>query len=158
MHPRLIAPLRSVALGPRTLLWSDATGRGLWDSPGARSVLATGEGPPALVARMAALGLIDGGPPVDRRVPCRSHHALLLPDESVLWCADPMQPTPGGFRWHAEPLGPAEVALWRACNGARSLAEAARFAGTPLADALAFAARLTRLEVQALQLRALPAR
>lgn len=147
-----------MALGPRTLLWSDATGRGLWDSPAARAVLAGGDGPAALVARMAALGLGPGGPPLPERVPCRGHHALLLPDEPTLWCADPTRPTPGGYAWRGLPLAPHEPALWRACNGARRLDAVAAAAGVPLPAALAFAARLTRFEVQALQLRALPPR
>lgn len=158
MQDELSPGVRALPLGPRTLIWSDRTGRGLWDAPAVRGTLRSGDGPPALLARLAALGLAPGGPPIGARIPCRSHWALLLPSESALWCADPTRPTPGGFAWRGLPLDPDEVALWRAFNGARSLDAAAREAGCGPARAATFASRLTRFEVQALQLRALPVR
>jgi len=150
--------VRTVTLGDRVLLWSDRTGRGLWDSEGARAALETGAGPGPLLARLAALGMIDGGAPLLDRVAVRNAHALLLPASQELWCANPLCPTSGGFDWQALELEPPEVLLWRAFNGTRTLRQAAERAGVGTDTALALAGRLTRLEVQALQLREHPAR
>ena len=150
--------VRVVQLGDHAVLWSDRTGRGIRDSTTARTALRTGEGPAAVLARLAALGLSPDGPSLLSRIPTRNAHAVLLPDSSELWCADPMAPTPGGFEWRSLALEPREMAMWRASNGTRTLSQVAERAHASEPAALRFAARMTALSVQALQLRALPAR
>lgn len=114
----------------RSLPWDSTTGRVLRGSPYAGDVLD-----------------LVGVP---------SWWTLHLPARPALWVPDPLRPGPGGPPYRAMVLSPAESRLWRSLNGARTLAQAAVHARVPDATARSLAARLTRPDVQALQLHARP--
>lgn len=106
-----------------------------------------------LVGRLASLYMLENTPlNLENSIPARSHLALLLPEG--LWLPDPSQPSQGGHAFQFLPLNPQEIAFWRACNGARTVAQAARLA--ELQDAAPLLARLTALQAQAIQLRDRP--
>jgi len=157
LHPDL------VWLGPpeRPALFSPTTGRHLRVAADGVVALQAGDAAPErapLWRRLADLGLTTEGPDPLALRPCRSRCVLLLPDRPALWYPLPTHPTPGGFAHAALPLDPEGVALWRAANGGRTLAEVADHAGVPRARAAAFFRRLTAPDVQAAQLRARPPR
>ena len=117
--------------------------------------------PPALgavAARLDRLHLLRESDPPDvaALIPARSRLALLFPATPALWLPSPTARTPGGFAYAERRLDGEEVALWRAFNGARTAAAAARVAGVSVARALAFLAELTHPAVQAIQLRERP--
>jgi SAM-dependent methyltransferase len=144
------AGLRALDLGNRQVLWSDRTGRWMPDSPAVRLALGGGACPAPLARRLSStLQAAD----LTARIPARSRQPLLLPSEGVLWAPLPLSRTAGGLPWRAIALREEEIRLWRSFNSARTLDQAAARADVPVADALAFAARLTTAEVQALQLR-----
>lgn len=149
----------------RVVLWNACTGRHLaLSSEGFDAVTRwpRSQPPPPdlaiLARRMHDLGLLAESPQMDLSVlyPARSRRVLLFVDEPLLWAPRPMQRTPGGFAHAAYPLTPSQVAIWRACNGSRTTAQVATHAGVSLAETLAFFARLTPPDVQALQLRRRP--
>ncbi len=111
-----------------------------------------------LARRLDALHLLRESAQPDLRalIPCRSRLVLTLPDVPALWLPDPTVRTPGGHAWRELPLSAGRLAFWRACNGSRSVAQAAALAGLPDADALAFLAELTTPAAQAVQLRDAP--
>jgi SAM-dependent methyltransferase len=147
------------------VLWNAETGRHL---PIAAATLEEVEAwtpgllpPPHLAAlahRLDTLHLLRESAPVDRAalVPCRSRLVLTLPDVPALWLAVPTVRPDGGHAWREERLTPAALAFWRACNGSRTVAQAAGVAGMPLADALTLLATLTHPAAQAVQLRDRP--
>jgi SAM-dependent methyltransferase len=154
-------------VGARVVLWHQETGRHVaLDLDTVEALEACLPGlplPPQLrgvAARLDRLGLLaESSPPARAElVPARSRLVLLLPDEPALWLPMPAVRTPGGHAYALRPLSPAERAVWQHCNGARTTAEVAARAGVPLAEALAFLGELTRIEVQAIQLREGPVR
>ena len=114
----------------------------------------------AVATRLDGLSMLrESAPPaLETLRPARSRRVLLLPAVPALWMPLPTVRTPGGFAYAERRLSPAEVALWRACNGSRTVVEVARKAKTSTAAALAFFADLTDADVQALQLRPRPTR
>lgn len=119
--------------------------------------------PPTLAAiaqRLTTLHLLAEAPPPELTAlrPARSRHALLFPEENLLWTPMPGVRTPGGFAYAARTLSPTQIALWRASNGARTTAEVAERCGCSVDVALAFFAELTHPSVQAMQLRRRPTR
>jgi hypothetical protein len=126
--------------------------------------VAVGAPPPAelgpLFRRLMQLHLLTESPPPDliALIPARSRRVLLLPDIPALWCPVPAVRTPGGHAFEAHPIDAVETRLWRACNGSRTVAAAAESAAADAHQALAFFARLTHPDVQALQLRSGPVR
>ena len=111
-----------------------------------------------LARRLDALHLLRESAPPDlaRLVPCRSRLALLFPDEPSLWLPVPALHPAGGHPWRALPLTAVQLALWRACNGSRTVTQVADLVRVPVAEALPFFATLTHPAAQALQLRASP--
>ncbi len=131
------------------LLWHRLTGRGI-----AAPSAALGRLGPGLAARLAREGwLAEPALRPEALIPCRSQRVLLLPARPALWAPCPLERGAGGFPYRALPLEPVELALWCAVNDSRSVAEVASMVGCGFDAALRFFARLTRLEVQALQLR-----
>lgn len=112
--------------GGRTVPWDDATGR---------------------VCRGAAYA----GDVLDL-VAVRSWWTLHLPARPALWAPDPLRPGPGGPPFRALPLTAQESRLWSSLNDARTLQQAAVHARVPDTVARGLAARLTKADVQALQL------
>lgn len=123
-----------------------------------------GQPPPpmlkAVASRLDALSMLRESVPPDLEQlrPARSRRVLLLPEVPALWMPMPTVRTAGGFAHTERRLSLLEVALWRACNGSRTVAEVARKVGTSPEAALAFFAVLTDADVQALQLRPRPTR
>lgn len=147
----------------RVILWNGRTGRHAALSEETEAAVAAwtpGLPPPphlaAVARRLHSLGLLAESPPLplEAQHPARSRRVLLLPD--VLWAPLPGVRTPGGFAYAARPLTGAQRALWRACNGARTVAAVADRAGVSVEEALAFFSGLTHPAVQALQLRPRP--
>ncbi len=133
-----------------TLLWNPFTGRGI-----RRPASLPSSGP--LFARLEGEGMLEGhGPALAALVPCRSRRVLLLPERPALWCPLPLERGAGGYPYRALTLDRTDLALWRACNEARTVGQVAAVVGVDGARALAFFARLTRLDTQALQLRRRP--
>ncbi len=87
-----------------------------------------------------------------RLVVWRSPWSLHLLGRSALWCPDPLRMGPGGPPYRVLTLDPAEDALFRAFNDARSLEQAAERAGVSAELALKLADRLCDVQVQAIQL------
>lgn len=112
----------------------------------------------ALAARLDATHLLREStqPDLARLIPARSRLVLSLPATPALWLPMPAQRTPGGHVFAERALSPRELALWRACNGARSVQDAAISVGCSTREALDFFAELTHPAVQALQLREKP--
>ncbi len=136
------------------LLWHGLTGRGIALPPESLQQLG-----PGLGARLAREGWL--GEPALRPaslIPCRARRVLLLPARPALWVPRPLERGAGGFPYRALPLEPVELALWCAVNDSRSVAAVAALVGCEPERALAFFGRLTRFEVQALQLRPRPPR
>jgi SAM-dependent methyltransferase len=156
------AHVLEAAGGP--VLWSARTGRSLPVSRAALEALADwpeGLAPsPTLapfVTRLAAHGLLGADDsPVDALYACRSRLPLLFPATPCLWVPVPTEHPAGGHPWRALPIEAHEVALWRAFNGARTVAAAAAHAGVDVAAARRFLTRLTGPDVQAVQLRTAP--
>ncbi len=151
-------------LGP-VILWNARTGRHLPVSEDVYAELerwTPGLLPPpdlaALARRLDELHLLreSARPDVARLVPCRSRLVLTLPEVPALWLPDPMVRTPGGHAWRELRLSPATLAFWRACNGSRTVAQAAATAGIALDAAVGFLAELTGPNAQAIQLRDRP--
>ncbi|MDP2314972.1 MAG: methyltransferase domain-containing protein [Pseudomonadota bacterium] len=111
-----------------------------------------------LARRLDELHLLRESVPVNvgALIPCRSRLVLTLPDVPALWMPDPAVRTPGGHAWRELVLTPGRLALWRACNGSRTVAQAATTAGLPLVDAVEFLRELTSPGAQAIQLRERP--
>lgn len=163
VKPPYADAVQLVRVNDQPILWNRRTGRHLALSqetldnlqlwlPGVQT-------PPqlqAVVKRLRELYMLAEGPgaPIARLIPTRSRLALLFPDG--LWHADPTQPRTGGHAWKTTALSPAEIAFWRACNGARNSAAAAATAGLEWAHADALLERLCRPDVQAIQLREKP--
>ncbi len=112
--------------------------------------------PPALAARLRALGFIDFAPA--ERFPARSRWALLLPERAELWHACPLDRSPGGLPFRAMPLEEDAIALWRACDGRHTLRQITQQLQLPMDAALTMLGRWTAADVQAAQLRARPVR
>jgi SAM-dependent methyltransferase len=91
---------------------------------------------------------------LDDLVLVRHGAPLLLPDRPAFWAPDPLRPAPGGHAWRSIPATPDAVALWRAANGARTLAQAAAAARLPVARAREVVAGWTPLDRQLATLRA----
>mgnify|MGYP004078857593 CR=1 FL=1 len=149
------------------MLWHQQTGRHAAIAPQTLEEVerwVPGPAPPptlkAVAARLDGLSMLrESAPPVLEQLrPARSRRVLLLPEVPALWTPLPTVRTAGGFAYAERRLSPTEVALWRACNGSRTVAEVARKAQTSTAAALAFFAELTDADVQALQLRPRPTR
>lgn len=136
---------RVVARRPDTGRWW-ATDAATWDR------FERGEAPGVELA-LGRAGLRDATPLADLVV-VRSRRALLLPARPAVWAPEPLRPTPGGHVWAAHPLTDEALALWRACNDARTVAEAARAARLSTAAALGILAGWLRLEAQLATLRA----
>lgn len=151
-------------LGP-VVLWHTRTGRHL---PVSEEALAEVERwtpgllpPPdlaALARRLDELHLLreSARPDLARLIPCRSRLVLTLPEIPALWLPDPMVRTPGGHAWRELRISGAMLGFWRACNGSRTVAQAAAVAGVPTEHALEFLADLTGPHAQAVQLRERP--
>ncbi len=146
------------------LLWQRVSGRCLSLSPASLARLQTWRPDTPAPAHLAPLAQRLRGEGMLREapldplilIPCPSRLVLLLPAEPALWLPIPAQRGSGGFPYRPYPLRPKELELWRAFNGARNLAAAARRAGISLQAACAFCAQLTRFDRQALQLRQRP--
>ncbi|MCB9764613.1 MAG: class I SAM-dependent methyltransferase [Alphaproteobacteria bacterium] len=140
-------------LPDRVVLWQRRTGRHVALPPQALE-----DPSAALLARLHGLHLL--GPPPDpaRLIPARSAWTLLLPEAPALWRPLPLQRGPGGVPFAAMPLDEAEVAIWRACNGSRTVARVAEQLALPVEALLFFFAKLTDPACQALQLLDRPAR
>ena len=151
----LSADVIMLASSGRRVLWHARTGRSLPLPPGDLD-----DPSPALLDRLRALSMLADGPSPELAAlyPARSRLVLVLPDLPALWLPLPHQRDAGGHAWAERPLTAAELALWRAMNGARTVAQVATRAGQPLAEALAFLATLTGPQVQAVQLLPRPAR
>ncbi len=136
---------RHAALSPETMAEIDAWTPGLPPPP----TLA-----PAL-ARLDGLHLLGSSAPpaFGRLIPATSRLVLLLPELPALWLPLPAVRTPGGHAYAERRLNPAELRLWRAINGARTLSEVASRARLTVSEALPFVFELTHPETQALQLR-----
>ncbi len=163
MKPLYADTVQLVRVNDQAILWNQRTGRHLALSSetldNLHHWLPSLQAPPllqAVVKRLRDLYMLAEGPsaPIARLIPTRSRLALLLPDG--LWHADPTQPRTGGHAWKKMALSPAEIAFWRACNGARNSAAAATVAGLDWTLADALLERLCRVEVQAIQLREKP--
>lgn len=151
----------------RIILWNGLTGRHAALSPETVAEIeqwSIGLAPPpelsAVAARLHRLGLLRESPPLRMAAlhPARSRKVLLLPEIPALWAPLPGVRTPGGFAYALRPLTAEQCAIWRACNGARTVQAVAERACVPLDAALAFFASLTHPDVQAIQLRRQPAR
>lgn len=151
-------------LGPM-VLWNARTGRHLAVSHAVYAELerwTPGLLPPpdlAAVARRAEeLFLLHESPAPDvpRMIPCRSRLVLALPEIPALWLPDPWMRTPGGHAWREHRISAAMLDFWRACNGSRTVAQAAENAGLSLGRACEFVAELTGPNTQAMQLRDRP--
>lgn len=149
-------------VGPTEVLWHGRTGRHAALSPELLDEVerwTPGLQPPpdlrALAGRLDRLHLLRESrqPDLARMIPARSRLALLFPDRPALWLPMPTVRTAGGYAYAERRLSEAELALWRASNGARSVEAVAVAAGAPLATALEFFAELTHPAVQAVQLR-----
>jgi len=154
-------------LGPRVALWHRRTGRSLtltrttlheverW-TPGL-------EPPPdlrAVARRLDELHLLRESeqPDVSTLIAARNRMVLTLPDNPSLWLPLPTVRTPGGFAYAERALSTSDLAVWRAINGARTVAQVAERAGVALEPVLRFLDELTCPELQAVQLRATPVR
>jgi ubiquinone/menaquinone biosynthesis C-methylase UbiE len=158
--------LRLVPEG-RVILWSGRTGRHVsLSAEVAAAVEQWTPGllpPPGLAAvgrRLDALGMLQESspPPLEVLCPARSRRVLLLPKIPALWAPLPGVRTPGGFAYAERPLTKTQLALWRACNGSRTVAAVAQRAGCTIEEARDFFVTLTHPDVQALQLRLRPVR
>ncbi|MEQ1566384.1 MAG: methyltransferase domain-containing protein [Myxococcota bacterium] len=85
-------------------------------------------------------------------MPHRQPRVLLLPERPALWAPVPAAWTAGGPQYRPVPLDADALALWRAFNGARTLAAAASRAGVPVDRATALVAAWTDAGVQLVQL------
>lgn len=164
---RFADPVVRLRVGSRLVLWHRQTGRHLALSPetlGEVERWTPGLEPPpdlrAVARRLDELHLLreSEAPDLSALIPVRSRTVLVLPDVPSLWLPLPTVRTSGGFAYAERGLAAAELALWRACNGARTVAQVAQQASCSLRRALDFFAELTDPEVQALQLRDRPLR
>ncbi|MFT5682868.1 MAG: SAM-dependent methyltransferase [Myxococcota bacterium] len=153
--------------GGRVVLWHQQTGRHVTLSDETLAEIerwTPGLPPPPQLSpvanRLGSLGMLfeSPAPRLSTLRPARSRRVLLLPQTPALWMPLPTVRTPGGYAYAERVLSEAEVALWRACNGARTVEEVADRAGATLSAALAFFSELTDVDVQALQLRDRPTR
>lgn len=151
-------------LGP-VVLWHGRTGRHLAVSRAAFAELerwTPGLLPPpdlaALARRADELHLLreSAAPDLPGMIPCRSRLVLALPEIPALWMPDPWMRTPGGHAWREHRVHGAMLAFWRACNGSRTVAQAAEHAGVGVTRACEFLAELTGPNAQAIQLRDRP--
>ncbi|MCK6503272.1 class I SAM-dependent methyltransferase [Myxococcota bacterium] len=151
----LSADVIMLASSGRSVLWHARTGRNLALPPGDLD-----DPSPGLLDRLRGLSMLADSPPPDLAAlyPARSRLVLTLPDLPALWLPRPHHRDAGGHAWTERRLTANELALWRAMNGARTVAQVATRAGQPLALALDFLARLTGPDVQAVQLLPHPAR
>ncbi|MDG1484550.1 MAG: methyltransferase domain-containing protein [Myxococcota bacterium] len=159
---RFAAEVCRLRRGDRIVLWHQRTGR---HAALSRETLAEVERwppelspPPQLAAvarRLDGLGMLSEStaPRLSGLRPARSRRVLLLPDVPALWLPLPTVRTPGGYAYAERHLSTDELALWRACNGSRTVDAVAERAGVTVAAALSFFAELTDADVQALQLR-----
>ncbi len=164
---RFADPVARLQVGRRAVLWHRQTGRHLSlsaETLGEVERWTPGLDPPhdlrAVARRLDELHLLreSEAPDLAALIPARSRTVLVLPDVPSLWLPLPTVRTSGGFAYAERALSDAELALWRSCNGARTVAQVARHAGVTLDHALSFFAELTDPEVQALQLRDRPVR
>jgi SAM-dependent methyltransferase len=164
---RFAPEVRRLRRGDRVVLWHQRTGRHVALSEEILTELerwTAGLPPPpmlrAVASRLEAMGMLceSPAPRLPQRYPARSRRVLLLPAVPALWLPLPTVRTPGGYAYAERALSAAEVALWRACNGSRTVEAVAEVAGTTVAAALAFFGELTDADIQALQLRDRPAR
>lgn len=162
---RFAADVQVLTVSGHPVLWHGRTGRhlALTDATFAEIERWTpGLAPPpdlrGLARRLDELHLLAETPQPDlgRLIPARSRLALLLPDVPALWIPVPHVHPAGGHPWHALPLTPGQLAFWRACNGSRTVADAAALANLPPPELRAFLSVLTHPSVQAVQLRDKP--
>ena len=153
--------------GRRVVLWHQGTGRHVAldaDTVEALEAGLPGMPPPphlrGVAQRLDRLGLLAESPQPDRSqlVPARSRLVLLLVDPPALWLPMPAVRTPGGHAYARRPLDADDLSIWQQCNGARTTSEVSARTRIPLARVLAFLGELTRIEVQAMQLREGPVR
>lgn len=133
---------------PRLVLWQRKTGRAMLVAEDA--LVAPSE---PLLARMRALHLLSSPIGLGALVPVRSRWPLLFPDSAELWVPRPSRRGPGGFPFTALPVSERQVAAWRLCNGARTVAQVSQQSGLGLSALFEFFGQLTNFEVQALSLR-----
>lgn len=107
---------------------------------------------PGVALALERAGFRDPTPLTDW-IPVRWRAALTLPDRGALWAPHPLRPTAGGHAWREVPLAPGALALWGACNDARTVAEVARAARLDPAAALRHLAELTAFDRQLVTLR-----
>jgi ubiquinone/menaquinone biosynthesis C-methylase UbiE len=145
------------------VLWHARTGRHLALAPETLAEIerwTPGLAPPpdlqAVARRLDELHMLRESAPVEvaSRVPCRSRLVLTFPGDPSLWMPVPQVHPAGGHPWRALPLTAGELAFWRACNGSRTVAQAAEAAGIDVP--VEFLAALTSPQAQALQLRDAP--
>lgn len=111
--------------------------------------------PPALRRRLEQLGFLG---PHSLAYPARSRWALIFPDSLELWHALPLRRGHGGFPFGALPLTETALAVWRACDGHRSLVQVAEHVGISAEELRSTLSPWMAVEVQALQLRERPVR
>lgn len=140
--------------GDRVALRHRLTGRIAWLAQQTLADLRAQPERPELAplrARLARLYMLEGAEaPLLELVPGRSRRVLRI--GSILWHPVPAVHTSGGRGYAERALSDAELRLWEACNGARSLRAAADKAGTSAREAVGFAHALTAPDLQVLQL------
>ncbi len=112
----------------------------------------------ALAKRLDELRFLRESVPhaTDALIPCRSRLVLAFPEVPALWLPDPGLRTPGGHAYREVGISAAQLAFWRACNGSRTVSQAAAHAGLTEREALEFLGVLTAPNAQTLQLRERP--
>lgn len=133
----------------RAILFDRTTGRSVALDPTSLEDLS---GP--LVDRLARLGMIASRP-LDRAalIACRSRLPLLRPDRSELWYPHPNVHSAGGHGFVALRLAPDQVAIWRAINDARTVAQVAKHVGRSVDEVLQTLTGWLAPDTQLVQLR-----
>lgn len=112
---------------------------------------------PGIGLRLERMGL---GPDVapEALVACRHRATLCFPDAPELWAPDPTRHGPGGHPYRSLPLSAEAMAIWRALNDRRTVAQVARAVGQPVEAVLHILRPWMAADVQAVQLRPSPPR
>jgi SAM-dependent methyltransferase len=160
---RFAPDIQLLYIDEKPVLWHRKTGRHLLVS---REILeelerwTPGLAPPpdlkGLAPRLLELGFLVEAPllSLEKLIPARSRLALLTPEG--LWHADPMVRPQGGHAWRMLPFDKEDAAIWRACNGSRSLLQVASQLSLPIQRVQSLMESLCLPSVQAIQLRVTP--